>query len=156
MNYKEIPITDEQLKYAREISKEIHERRKKDYNNKGSNAKQNPRKEDFKGFLAETVFADVWGLDRPEPEDDIDKGYDFKMDGTKYQIKGTTYIDGDLILFKDDIEKDWDILIHIELDLSKPRTARIYNSISKDDFKEKMKTKDYGYGERYSVGSDDL
>jgi len=31
MNYQEIPITDEEVKYAREISKEIHKRRKEDY-----------------------------------------------------------------------------------------------------------------------------
>lgn len=149
----DVRLTKEQVAYAIPLAKKIVEKRKGQYNNRGGHARKNPLKSAFTGFLAETVFADIWGLERPEVKEDIDIGWDFKMNGHKYQVKGSMYT-GDYqlncIMPKNIFEKDFDSLVFIHLRRQEEEASH-YPSLSKEEVKKMVKVKDFGYGDRYAI-----
>lgn len=146
-------MTKNQVEYAKNLAKKVKEGRGKEYNDKGGHAQENSFKVDFQGFLAETIFADIWGLQRPQLKDDNDCGYDFIMGKTRYQVKGSSYQGDDcLIIFPDELEKDFDCFVYINIDRNN-KVSKHYPSIRKSRFKELCQKKDFGYGERLAVRS---
>jgi hypothetical protein len=87
-----------------------------------------------------------------------DEGFDLKLNGKTIQVKTSTLpelIFNRLNLFKADIG----LLVQLEGDKTRPHLNAVYHVIgyiTKDDFINSYKKKNYGYGDRFTVGLNNL
>jgi hypothetical protein len=144
-----IPISFEQRAYAKDLTKKIVKKTEENnlnYSGWGKATKETT----FTGFLGEVVFADYFKLSRPIFFSEFDKGYDFLINGRKFDVKTRDFHGPglDLILYKSDVLKDIDgyILQELESDF-----IILHGFLPKKDFLEKAKENDFGYGPRYAV-----
>lgn len=148
-------ITDEQIRYAKQVSEEIH-RSNREFNDL---ARSDSEWIEFIGYLGETVYADKYDLPRPERRDGLDDGYDFYHHNARIDLKTTEYTGDDVYLkmtperFRRTTDVDRFVLLQLDVD---NRDATIALNITRSAFKYHMERVDLGYGPNVGVRLDNL
>jgi len=156
MKAEQLRATRDQVDHGIDLGMRIQElRREQGFRDKGGHAKSNKDKVSCLGFIGETVYADIYDLERPQLiEEGLDEGHDFEKGGHTIQVKTTEtpY----LILFPDNyrnkepdmyavIKAEWDGLV----DFSNPEMQMVH--ITRGQVEQQAEVKDFGYGDRVVV-----
>lgn len=139
-------IKSEQIEYAKKLEDAIWKRRRAlGHRHKSPQS----RKGHLIGILGEVIYADHHKLPRPVLRDVNDDGYDFKRVTRIVDVKATGFTGGspDLILFPSDLDKEVTHFALVQVDLKKGKAA-IVAEVSREEFMDSCKEKDYGYGKR--------
>jgi len=86
-----VSIPQDQIDHGKKVGAELEKKRRDmDKDNRGAHSEKKAKTTLQVGYIAKTIFADFYGLDRPTSDEFYDKGgYDFEIKGYKIKVKGT-------------------------------------------------------------------
>jgi len=141
----DLDVTKEQVEYGKDLACRVFEARRGN-RNIGEHAQEKPQEIPVRGFIGETVAADLYGKERPVLLGSVDEGYDFEVNGFKVDVKSTWWGYG-LCLPKEYRFKevnDGFLLVNFNRGFTK---ARVQGFVTQEYFKENHVIRNWGWND---------